>query len=474
MGSNVTMVVTACGRNELLRDTLDSFIRVNCGGAKPDRTIIVEDGMAGMPEWLKENIHYYSANFGTVEYVKNEARMGQVYSIDRAYSLVKTDYIFHCEEDWVFQQGGDFLRQSKEILGTYPQIIQVSLRGDTGWHQLIDDPKYPGMKVCMPYWKGGWGGISWNPGLRRLSDYQRLGSYGRHLSYSATGLASEQSLSRKLLDMGYRIADLGRPIVVHTGGNQSRSAGFAPTVPKMLIAILACHEFKYSKWESGDSPSFNPGNAYNGEAYGTGIHISGENTRTAALRDTWTKDVAGFPNVDCKFFYGTPHDRPALEDEVFLSCGDSYADLPAKTIEICKYALAHDYGYVFKCDDDSLVYVDRILQEVMGSHADYAGYLNGRVATGGTGYWLSRRAFGIIANHASPANHWAEDVSVSKCLFHHNIQGVHLAGHRTGKSDHWFWPDGKFDAATLPSDASAIHAVQPDVMRQWYAHKEGK
>jgi hypothetical protein len=474
MGSNLTAVFTSCDRHDLLKETLDSFIRVQCGGSKPDRTIIIEDSAAAMPGWLRENIHYYSANLGKVEWVSNECRMGQIYSIDRAYAMVKTDYIFHCEDDWVFNLGGDWMVESRKILEKYPTILQVSLRGDTGWHQLIDQPPYEGFKICMPHWKGGWGGISFNPGLRRLSDYQRIGSYGKFTAYGSMGLGHEIDLSKRMLDLGYRMADLNRPIVAHTGGTRSRMRDAAIPMPKILIAIPVCHRYEYGKWESANSPSFNPANAYNGSAYGSDIHISGTNDRIAALRATWINDIKPFAaHVDYKFFYGAPHNRPAEPDEVFLGCEDDYAHLPHKTVEICKWAKANGYDWVFKCDDDTGLYIDRIIQELMTNRFDYGGYTNGKVCTGGTGYWLSKRAFTIIADFANANNHWAEDVTVGKTLFHHGIQPMHLEGHRTGCSDHWFYKNG-FDPAVSMSQVSAFHAVRPEDMRAWYAAKEKK
>lgn len=449
------MVVTSCDRHDLLKETLLSFIRVNCGGSKPDRTIIIEDGPTPMPDWLRSEIHYYSANIGKVDWINNEGRRGQIYSIDRAYALIGQEFIFHCEDDWTFCGGGDWLRQSKTILEKYPQIIQVSLRGDSGWHQLIDAPPYEGFKIAMPYWKGGWGGISFNPGLRRRSDWLELGSYGRHVAYGSMGLGHELALSKMLLDKGFRIADFGNRIVEHTGGARSRMKDAIAPMAKVLIAIPVCHSFSYGQWEQKGSDAKD-------------YHFNGDNDRVQALRDTWLKDVAAFPNVTVRLFYGkSANAYTPKEDEVILGCGDDYKSLPAKTIAICKYAQEHNYDLVFKCDDDTGVYVDRILQESMEGTWDYAGYLNGRVCTGGTGYWLTRRSVNVIADHATANYHWAEDVTVSHYLFHHNIQGVHLAGHRTGRQDHWFWKDG-FDPSVNMDAVSSFHAVRPSDMRAWY------
>jgi hypothetical protein len=484
MGSDMTMVVTCCDagdgvRHSLLKRTLDSFIAVNCGGMKPDRCIIIEDGPATLDSpslaWLKNEIHFYSANVGKVEFLSNGVRRGQTYSIDRAYALVNTTWIYHCEEDWLHQGNTYFLQQSKDILLKYSNIWTVSLRGtDCNGHPLIDFPPFEGFKIQMPMWKG-FGSINWNPGLRRLSDYKRIGSYGKHMGYGVAGLDSERNLSRMHHDMGYRIAALppyDKPYVVHIGGGFSRSAGYTPTAPKILIAVPACDVFDYKKWESSDSPHYNRSTNFNGEPYGTDIHISHiRNERIEAVRETWVKDVAKFPTATFKFFYGKPFDRQPLADEVVLDVPSDYEHLSHRTIAICKYAKENGFDWLVKADDDTAIWVDRLMHEIVGFMGDYGGYANGRVASGGPSYILSKRAFTLIADKANAGTAWAEDVMTSKTLFAHNIQLDHLEGHKSGKSQHWFFGD-KFDTAKLLGNEVAIHAVRPADLRAWYAQKE--
>ena len=45
----------------------------------------------------------------------NEKRLGQMKSIDKAYSEVDTEYIFHCEDDWKFFKNG-FIEKSMKLL----------------------------------------------------------------------------------------------------------------------------------------------------------------------------------------------------------------------------------------------------------------------------------------------------------------------------------------------------------------------
>lgn len=453
--SNISMVVTACMRNDLLQQMLESFF-ANVDIA-PQEILICEDSDSPMPEFLKDTLWRGRG----VRWMCNEGRMGQIYTADRLLREIKCDFTFWAEEDWNFDAPANFMLRSKEILRDHPNIIQVSLRGDTGWHPL-ESGSY-GFKIAKPYWRGVWGGFSFNPGLRRTADLRALGSFGRHVSYGTHGLGHEAELSKLFLDRGFRIADLGEEIVTHTGGSCSRAVEPLPAMPRVLIAVPVCHKYDYGKWESSDSPHFDQKRAFRGEAYGRDIHISGDGNRIAALRDTWLRDVAAFPFVDYKLFFGVPHGgRPALEDEIYLNCPDDYEHLPHKTIALCKWAYEHGYEWVFKADDDSFVWVDRLIQELLEHkhRMDYGGYLNGHVCSGGTGYWLSRRAMKLVSEFTP--RHWAEDVTVAQCMDIAGIEPFMLTAHCPGFEDHWF------NIAKVPANAVCIHAVKPEDMRTLY------
>jgi hypothetical protein len=229
---------------------------------------------------------------------------------------------------------------------------------------------------------------------------------------------------------------------------------------KILIAIPAGHELTYGAWESRQSPLFDRKTSYLGQPYGENIHMSGPNHRVAAVRETWGSKLP--PGVDLRFFYGlregVPHVTSA--DEVQLTCGDLYEHLPQKTIDICFWALCHDYDYMLKVDDDTYVWVDRVLKE-LDIPFDYAGYMGGAkmYASGGPGYWLSRKAMACIAANATPHT-WAEDVIVGETLRRFGIHGKYLTGHQCGVADHWF------DISRVNDTMTTAHAVTPENMRK--------
>src|SRR5271169_3127950 len=334
---NYTLVVTSCDRHDLLKETLESFIEF--ADQKPERTIIIEDSARPQPEWLET----LRPALGGILWIPNGGRRGQIYSIDEAYRNVETPWIFHCEDDWRFTRTG-FIEKSFRILDSYAAISTVSLRGDDWCHPWYKDPVFP-FKIAQPGWGGPWGGFSWNPGMRRRGDYVRIGSsYGKHVGYALSSCDHEKLISKKYLDMGYRVAWADdQPHIEHIGEGRSRAHTPLAPPPKVLIAVPACWRMEYGEFESGGEREPR-----------AGVHTSGVNDRLAAVRDAWWQDVGNHSGVEARFFYGSPSDgcRAFLSDEVCLDCPDDYAGLPLKTRAIARWALDHEFDYLFKCDDD--------------------------------------------------------------------------------------------------------------------------
>jgi hypothetical protein len=162
-----TVALTSCNRHDMLKRTLDSFVA--CADIFPVHTVIVEDSDAPRPDWL------VYPQLGEITWVQNGERRGQGYTIDRAYAEVKTEYLFHMEDDRVFLKRGPFIADSHAILSQFPEVICVMLTNHPPWS--VKDARYP-----FPLYKpsaGGlnpvYDGIAFANGLRRLSDYTKLG-----------------------------------------------------------------------------------------------------------------------------------------------------------------------------------------------------------------------------------------------------------------------------------------------------------
>jgi hypothetical protein len=182
--ADTTVVVTSCGRQDLLERTIASFLRFN--SASIERFIVVEDG-SGEPN-LTLQTRYSGDSF---LWLATGTRVGQIRAIDAAYQYVRTPYIFHCEDDWEFYAGG-FIELSQRVLEEHSRWLQVQIRAvdDLHGHPLVDQEYSSGparYRVLQHDWDAGyfgtWHGFAFNPGLRRLADYERLGSYAQVVTF---------------------------------------------------------------------------------------------------------------------------------------------------------------------------------------------------------------------------------------------------------------------------------------------------
>ncbi len=179
---SVTAVITSCGRYDLLRQTLDSFLLYNKFPIK--QMIVVEDG-GEIPDIIKSSYIEHP-----MLWLSTGKRVGQIAAIDYAYSRVKTEYIFHCEDDWEFYRPG-FIEKSLVLLRAHQKCLQVWIRGfhDTQYHPVEEmlfcegDVLWKNMAPDFDLNGEMWHGFSFNPGLRRMADYVAIGGYGKYTKY---------------------------------------------------------------------------------------------------------------------------------------------------------------------------------------------------------------------------------------------------------------------------------------------------
>lgn len=208
---DVTVVLTSCGRHDLLDRTLASFRLMNTyAGVK--EIIVVEDG-ADDPSAVCSK---HGARL-----IRCGARIGQARAVDLAYAEVTTPLIFHCEDDWEFYKPG-FIEKSKAILAADPSTMIVWLRAwdDTNNHPLSFEASDDSFGAIALDFLDTWHGFSFNPGLRRLADYKALGGF-THLDPNGEIGVAEREASMRYRAMGYRAVILDRTgYVRHTGGER--------------------------------------------------------------------------------------------------------------------------------------------------------------------------------------------------------------------------------------------------------------
>lgn len=168
---SITLVVTSCGRWNLLAKTLTS-LRQHLDHEFLRAIVIDDSGSSEDLGWVGSLVSC------PVEIIQNSRNLGQIQSVDLAYSRVHTPWIFHCEDDWQFTRSG-FITASLDIMRLRPEIITVWLRSwtDTNGHPLEAQQGSEPYRLLADTYRGKWHGFTFNPGLRRLSDYHRLAPF---------------------------------------------------------------------------------------------------------------------------------------------------------------------------------------------------------------------------------------------------------------------------------------------------------
>ncbi len=203
MQANVTLAITSCGRMDLLERTLRSFFKFNTYPIS--KTIIVDDSGGKF-----DSDRIATLIPGDFQFLINDVNIGQTRSIDRLYSQINTNYIFHCEDDWEFYAPG-FIEESLSILDSNPNILTVWIRAhdDTNGHPLTEClPINGGLynKFLVKDYMNAWSGFTLNPGLRRLSDYLKLAPFSELTILTPLKnktVASEGDLSIHYKNLGF-------------------------------------------------------------------------------------------------------------------------------------------------------------------------------------------------------------------------------------------------------------------------------
>jgi hypothetical protein len=188
--------------------------------------------------------------------------------------------------------------------------------------------------------------------------------------------------------------------------------------------------------------------------------LSGKNEheRREACRKTWMGDFyrAGVPS----FFLVGNQEQQVHNDMLYLHCPDDYGSLPQKTRGFCNFALKkYDFDYLFKCDDDTYVQVERFVQyDPMGR--DYIGVDptgEDTFNSGGAGYFLSRRAAQIVADELTEQT-GPEDLLVGRLLARH---GIYRSEDKRFQA--WWQPHA---IPTPENDGITVHYVRGERMAE--------
>lgn len=215
--SNVTCILTSCGRFDLLRITLESFFKHNTYDVK--EFWVYEDSGLEVPQVLKDD-------YPVIKWIETIEQTGQILALDYLWHLVKTEYAFHMEDDWLFTRPG-FIEDSMAVMETDPKILMCWLKGlepknthPIEWYNVSANIN-TGKMVNYGIFKTSptlWAWHRFNPSLKRKADYDLIAPFSKHTAFDKNkGWKSEAAISQVYNKLGFTAAMLPHEYIKHIG-----------------------------------------------------------------------------------------------------------------------------------------------------------------------------------------------------------------------------------------------------------------
>lgn len=191
---------------------MDSFLALNTYPVA--RYIISEDGNN------KKCYDKIKNRYGDIaEVILQPVRLGCSLHLDTLLGMVKTPWVFTCEDDWLFESNPNFMSDALCVMKAVPDIKQVWIRHPADHsHPLLPAIRIgnvPIQKVTKGY-QGKWNGFSFNPALRRMSDYRRMFPNG----FQEFGDEIICAQHTETFHNGYLAYSLVNSVVKHIGWNR--------------------------------------------------------------------------------------------------------------------------------------------------------------------------------------------------------------------------------------------------------------
>lgn len=207
----IKVLITSCGRPDLLHQTLRSFLKNQQAAFE---SIIVHEDHEFRTDEMSELYEFTGQNIKTV-FTK---QIGQHASIEKFLNDNSDKYYLHLEEDWSFENTFDWITESIKIMEADPTVIKVLARKGSPHpcvhdHELMDHQSLCKFGYIQPWENKGiqWHGFSWNPGITRLDLLKQFIPFPKW----------EQELAELIFTKGYKVVELEKGIYTHIGEGSS-------------------------------------------------------------------------------------------------------------------------------------------------------------------------------------------------------------------------------------------------------------
>lgn len=228
----ITVTMTTCKRFSLFKDSINSFLTCCKDLDKIDRWICIDDNSSEQDR-VQMRVLYPFFEF----IFKRPEEKGHARSLNILLSKVKSPYILHLEDDWVFIEKYDYITKALDCLGGNPMILQclfnlnyseteehlyyggISVTTESGNRFILHehaDTKSPLYSTLLNKLNNipncvYWPHFSLRPGLYKRSLFDMLGRFNENVSHF------ERQYANQYESKGYLTCFFPKITSIHTG-----------------------------------------------------------------------------------------------------------------------------------------------------------------------------------------------------------------------------------------------------------------
>lgn len=213
----IDVILTSFNRFDLLEHTLDSFFYTN---DYPINNFHVYDDFGTLYSTPKDKkaLEILKEKYPQITWITPSQREGQIWALDNLWEKVATKYCFQMEDDWCFYRWG-YIQDSINVLEQEDDIVMCWLRerNDMNHHHIVPSG-HQRFDYLDTNFNNMWGGYTFNPSVKRLSDYKKIGCFLDHTSFDKNSpWKSESDISMLYSRLGYKAAVMNKGYVKHIG-----------------------------------------------------------------------------------------------------------------------------------------------------------------------------------------------------------------------------------------------------------------
>ncbi|MDO9148498.1 MAG: glycosyltransferase [Hydrogenophaga sp.] len=225
MRPSATLCLTIGNRPEQLRQTLTSLL----GHIAFDEVIAVND----FGDEPTNSVFRELCPSGTL--IVQERQMGHHIAADAMYERITTPYVFHCEDDWVFETAPDLSGAQALLQDSRASMVCFRAVEDV----LHDKPmnfkparhEFNGQKAWrLDHLHKQWHGFTFNPHFGALSLWKELGGFSRY--------AAEKDISAAIRAQGRVVVYADPGACRHIGDGVSVSGTNRKSLSKHVKAWI--------------------------------------------------------------------------------------------------------------------------------------------------------------------------------------------------------------------------------------------